>query len=674
MPFSQAIESLTIGDKTLSHLKGAGFSHIGALLFHLPIRYEDHTRLTPIAQLRPEQSALVRASVVAVRVHAKVLNVRVRDAMGMEMSLLFFKYYPNQIKMFVVGRVGLFYGKALWGSQGFAFHHPSIRWLKKDEIPTLPETLTPIYRSLASISQKQWQNWIAQALTRVSDDDPLTNLGWLSLKKALCTLHQPSPTENPIALLSPQHPARMRLIFDELLAHHTSIAYARAQREQQRAYRLPKSKTLLPQLKALLPYQLTTAQNRVIGEIQADLNRHHPMQRLVQGDVGSGKTLVAFAACLHAIEAGKQAALMAPTELLAEQHFLNLKRFAEPLAIGCVLLSSKQRTTQKRQHLQMIKTGEAQLVIGTHALIQEQVQYHDLALVAIDEQHRFGVHQRLKLQQKNQQATPHQLILTATPIPRTLAMSHYGELDISIIDQLPAGRKPIQTSIMNREKRFAIMRRLGEICAEGKQAYWVCPLIEESEVLECENAEATFEQLQSALPHLSIGLIHGRMPAAERQAMMKRFVDNQVQLLVATTVIEVGVDVPNANIMVIENAERFGLSQLHQLRGRVGRGAEQAHCLLLYQSPLGEIAQKRLETMRQSHDGFYIAEQDLQLRGAGELLGTKQTGEMGFLIAELPRDEALLTQVAACFQSLDAISQSALQQRWLVTKAQYLSA
>lgn len=674
MPFSQAIESLKIGEKTLSHLKGAGFSHISSLLFYLPIRYEDQTKITPIAKLRPEQSALVRAKVVAVRVHPKVLQVRVRDAMGMEMSLLFFKYYPNQIKMFLVGREGLFYGKALWGSQGFAFHHPSIRWLKKDEIPTLPETLTPIYRSLASISQKQWQNWIAQALVRVPDDDQLTNLGWLSLKKALCTLHQPSPTENPIALLSPQHPARMRLIFDELLAHHTSIAYARARREQQRAYPLPKSKTLLPQLKALLPYQLTTAQNRVIGEIQADLNRRHPMQRLVQGDVGSGKTLVAFAACLHAIEAGKQAALMAPTELLAEQHFLNLKRFAEPLAIGCVLLSSKQPAAQKRKHLQMIATGEAQLVIGTHALIQEQVQYHDLALVAIDEQHRFGVHQRLKLQQKNQYATPHQLILTATPIPRTLAMSHYGELDVSIIDQLPAGRKPIQTSIMNREKRFAIMHRLGEICATGKQAYWVCPLIEESEVLECENAEATFQQLQSALPHLSIGLIHGRMPAAERQAIMKRFVDNQVQLLVATTVIEVGVDVPNANIMVIENAERFGLSQLHQLRGRVGRGAEQAHCLLLYQSPLGEIAQKRLETMRQSHDGFYIAEQDLQLRGAGELLGTKQTGEMGFLIAELPRDEALLTQVAACFQSLDAISQSALQKRWLVTKAQYLSA
>lgn len=674
MPFSQAIESLKIGEKTLSHLKGAGFSHISSLLFYLPIRYEDQTKITPIAKLRPEQSALVRAKVVAVRVHPKVLQVRVRDAMGMEMSLLFFKYYPNQIKMFLVGREGLFYGKALWGSQGFAFHHPSIRWLKKDEIPTLPETLTPIYRSLASISQKQWQNWIAQALVRVPDDDPLTNLGWLSLKKALCILHQPSPTENPIALLSPQHPARMRLIFDELLAHHTSIAYARARREQQRAYPLPKSKTLLPQLKALLPYQLTTAQNRVIGEIQADLNRRHPMQRLVQGDVGSGKTLVAFAACLHAIEAGKQAALMAPTELLAEQHFLNLKRFAEPLAIGCVLLSSKQPAAQKRKHLQMIATGEAQLVIGTHALIQEQVQYHDLALVAIDEQHRFGVHQRLKLQQKNQYATPHQLILTATPIPRTLAMSHYGELDVSIIDQLPAGRKPIQTSIMNREKRFAIMHRLGEICATGKQAYWVCPLIEESEVLECENAEATFQQLQSALPHLSIGLIHGRMPAAERQAIMKRFVDNQVQLLVATTVIEVGVDVPNANIMVIENAERFGLSQLHQLRGRVGRGAEQAHCLLLYQSPLGEIAQKRLETMRQSHDGFYIAEQDLQLRGAGELLGTKQTGEMGFLIAELPRDEALLTQVAACFQSLDAISQSALQKRWLVTKAQYLSA
>lgn len=674
MPFSQAIESLKIGEKTLSHLKGAGFSHISSLLFYLPIRYEDQTKITPIAKLRPEQSALVRAKVVAVRVHPKVLQVRVRDAMGMEMSLLFFKYYPNQIKMFLVGREGLFYGKALWGSQGFAFHHPSIRWLKKDEIPTLPETLTPIYRSLASISQKQWQNWIAQALVRVPDDDPLTNLGWLSLKKALCILHQPSPTENPIALLSPQHPARMRLIFDELLAHHTSIAYARARREQQRAYPLPKSKTLLPQLKALLPYQLTTAQNRVIGEIQADLNRRHPMQRLVQGDVGSGKTLVAFAACLHAIEAGKQAALMAPTELLAEQHFLNLKRFAEPLAIGCVLLSSKQPAAQKRKHLQMIATGEAQLVIGTHALIQEQVQYHDLALVAIDEQHRFGVHQRLKLQQKNQYATPHQLILTATPIPRTLAMSHYGELDVSIIDQLPAGRKPIQTSIMNREKRFAIMHRLGEICATGKQAYWVCPLIEESEVLECENAEATFQQLQSALPHLSIGLIHGRMPAAKRQAIMKRFVDNQVQLLVATTVIEVGVDVPNANIMVIENAERFGLSQLHQLRGRVGRGAEQAHCLLLYQSPLGEIAQKRLETMRQSHDGFYIAEQDLQLRGAGELLGTKQTGEMGFLIAELPRDEALLTQVAACFQSLDAISQSALQKRWLVTKAQYLSA
>ncbi|MDO4436182.1 MAG: ATP-dependent DNA helicase RecG [Cardiobacteriaceae bacterium] len=674
MPFQRPIEDL-VSEKALPILKQAGFHHWGDVLFHLPIRYEDKTHLTPIAQLRAEQSALVWGKIVGVRVSPKVLNVRIQDQAGHSMQILLFKYYPNQIKMFTKGREGLFYGKALWHHDGFSFHHPSITWLKKDQLPTLESSLTPIYRSFPSISQRQWQSWISKALSALPDEpDPLALFHLLPLKQALITLHQPSPNDSPSQLLQPEHPARWRLIVDELLAHHASIAYARTERTRLKAYKLPKSKALLPALKALLPYQLTDAQERVIQEIENDLKKTHPMQRLVQGDVGSGKTMVAFAACLQAIEAGKQAALMTPTELLAEQHFLNLKRFAQSLDISCVLLSSKQKTSEKRNHLQAIQSGAAQLIIGTHALIQQQVQYHDLALVAIDEQHRFGVHQRLQLQQKNHRRTPHQLILTATPIPRTLAMSHYGELDLSIIDSLPKGRKPIQTSVMNREKRFAIMRRLGELCATGKQAYWVCPLIEESEMLECENAEATFAQLQSALPQVTIGLVHGRMPTAERQATMKRFVDNDVQLLVATTVIEVGVDVPNANIMVIENAERFGLSQLHQLRGRVGRGKEQAHCVLLYQEPLGHVAKSRLNIMRQSHDGFWIAEQDLLLRGAGELLGTRQTGAVGFLMAELPRDEALLPKLGSYFATLSPTEQSALVRRWWISRSQYLAA
>ena len=471
------------------------------------------------------------------------------------------------------------------------------------------------------------------------------------------------------------HPAQQRLIFEELVAHQISLLTRRAYIQQIAAPSFSTSKTFAKQLLASFPFEMTGAQKRVSNEISKDLKQNKPMLRLVQGDVGAGKTLVAGVAACHALEEGWQVALMAPTEILAEQHYLNFKKWFEPLGLTVSWLSGKQKGKARTAAEQSIQDGTANVVVGTHALFQDNVKFAKLGLVVIDEQHRFGVDQRLALRNKGvNNTTPHQLVMTATPIPRTLAMSAYGDLDTSVIDELPPGRTPIQTVTIPLDRREEVLQRVAKNCAEGKQAYWVCTLVEQSETLDAQAAEATYAEIKDRFPELNIGLVHGRMKADEKQSVMQQFKDNEIQLLIATTVIEVGVDVPNASIMVIENAERLGLSQLHQLRGRVGRGATASFCALLYKYPLSQNGQERLRIMRETNDGFIIAEKDLEIRGAGELLGTKQTGDMGFRVAKLERDDHLLNQAHHVAQQVlkdYPENAEALLKRWLPDAPRY---
>ncbi len=504
-----------------------------------------------------------------------------------------------------------------------------------------------------------------------------------SLRQALLTVHRPQAGEDIAALLAGRHPAQRRLALEELLAHHLSL---RRQRLAQQAHSAPalRKSALASRLRKALPFQLTGAQQRVFDEIRADLGKPTPMLRLVQGDVGSGKTVVAALAAMHAVEAGKQAALMAPTELLAEQHLANLRGWLEPLGVNVAWLAGKVTGKARGKVLEDVASGAAQVVVGTHALMQEGVAFNDLALAIVDEQHRFGVHQRLALRDKGTGGTgngdsivPHQLVMTATPIPRTLAMAAYADLDVSAIDELPPGRRPVHTVALSSERRPELVERIRGACAEGRQAYWVCTLIDDSDEVVAQAAQSTFEELSRQLPKVRVGLVHGRMKGADKQATMRAFKEGAIDLLVATTVIEVGVDVPNASLMIIENAERLGLAQLHQLRGRVGRGSAASRCVLLYQPPLSQLAKQRLETMRQTHDGFVIAEKDLELRGPGELLGTRQTGLAGFRVADLARDADLLPTVQQVGAKLLAEAPAVAERiigRWVGGAARYASA
>ena len=674
--------ALNISEKTAELFARAGITTLRELILHLPLRYEDRSHLTPIAALRDGATVQICGEVVhadLIQRQKRILTVTVCDEAGDLCKLLYFNYYPSQQKAFVPGRRGLYYGKACWTPRGYQIHHPEITWLEAGQIPQLAEHLYPVYPTVKGLGQARWQGAIKKALDLILPEaDPLTAAGYLPLPTALTALHRPPEHSNPDALLDRSHPARRRLILEELIAHQLAIQNARARVRSQRALALSADAPLLHDFRAALPYTLTRAQERVCAEIAADLAQATPMMRLVQGDVGSGKTIVALAACLQAIAAGSQAVLMVPTELLAEQHAANLRRLLAHLPVNITTLTSKMAAAEKRAALASIADGSAQLIIGTHAVFQEHVAYARLALVVIDEQHRFGVHQRLQLQDKTAPGVSvHQLVLTATPIPRTLAMSHYGELDLSIIDTLPAGRRPIQTNVVANHKRDTVIARVGANCRDGRQAYWVCPLIEESDALECENAAATAEQLQTLLPDIRVALIHGKMANDERQAAMAAFVAGEAQLLVATTVIEVGVDVANATLMIIENAERFGLAQLHQLRGRVGRGSEQSYCLLMYQPPLGDTAQRRLRIMRETTDGFRIAEEDLAIRGAGELLGTRQTGEAMFRVAKLPLDADLLGETERLTRAFRAHHPDwcqTLLDRWTAARERYLNA
>jgi ATP-dependent DNA helicase RecG len=644
-----------VGPAAAERLAKLGLHSLEDVLFHLPFRYEDRTRITPIGSLRPETGVVIEGEVMAADVvfgRRRSLLCKVADGTGM-VTLRFYHFSAAQKNNMERGRPIRVYGEPRPGAAGLEFYHPEYQI--GSTLPPLEKALTPVYPTTEGVSQKLLRNLAAQALHYLQGHPPaelipgelLDQRGLPSLTDALSKLHNPRPDDPVNLLLDGKHPAVKRLVMEEMVAHQLGMLQKRA---GQKAFHAPRlhADDLFEQLQASLPFTLTGAQQRVIGELLGDMGKPHPMLRLVQGDVGSGKTLVAAAAALAAIESGYQVALMAPTELLAEQHRDNFHHWLAPLGIQVHWLAGSLGAKARRDTQAALADGSAHIVVGTHALFQEAVQFHRLGLTIIDEQHRFGVQQRLALREKGRFDTrhgiqvPHQLVLTATPIPRTLAMSVYGDLDTSVIDEMPPGRKPIDTLVLPEGRRPQVIERINDACQQGTQAYWVCPLIEESEEIQARAAEASFEELQAALPDLTVELVHGRMKAKEKAERMARFASGEAQLLVATTVIEVGVDVPNATLMVMENAERLGLAQLHQLRGRVGRGGEQSYCLLLYQTPLSLTAKRRLAVMRDTTDGFVIAEEDLKLRGPGEWLGTRQTGDMAFRIADLVRDESLM--------------------------------
>ena len=650
------------------------------LLFHLPRDYEDRSTIIPMNQLVVGRSYLLEGEVRSVDFppgKKKSLAALLQDDFG-KVTLRFYHIYKGLTDRIKIGQRLRIFGEVRVGARGLELYHPEIQVIQQHT--ALPKTqLTAIYPSTEGLTQPKLREYVRQALQYHSDELaellPKKYSNGYELKEALHYIHEPPTDANMLQLNQGSHPAQQRLIFEELVAHQVSLLTRRAYIRQIAAPRFNSSKVLAKHLLDGLPFQMTNAQKRVSKEILHDLKQDQPMLRLVQGDVGAGKTLVAAVAACHALEADWQVALMAPTEILAEQHYLNFKRWFEPLGIQVAWLSGKQKGKARAQAEQQIKQGHAQLIVGTHALFQNNVEFSKLGLVIIDEQHRFGVDQRLALRNKGtDQFTPHQLVMTATPIPRTLAMSAYGDLDTSIIDELPPGRTPIQTVTIPLDRREQVLQRIASNCREGKQAYWVCTLVEQSETLDAQAAEATYQEIKERFSDINIGLVHGKMKADEKQSVMQAFKDNQLQLLIATTVIEVGVDVPNASIMVIENAERLGLSQLHQLRGRVGRGATASFCALLYKTPLSQNGQERLSILRESNDGFVIAEKDLEIRGPGELLGTKQTGDMGFRVARLERDDHLLTQAHyVAEQILKDYPQHAdgLLKRWLPEAPRY---
>ncbi|EKT4529053.1 ATP-dependent DNA helicase RecG [Pseudomonas putida] len=675
-----------VGEAMAEKLAKVGLENLQDVLFHLPLRYQDRTRVVPIGQLRPGQDAVIEGVVSGTDVtmgKRRSLVVRLGDGSGV-LTLRFYHFSNAQKEGLKRGTHLRCYGEARPGASGLEIYHPEYRALNGSEPPPpVEQTLTPIYPSTEGLTQQRLRLLCQQSLALLG---PRSLPDWLPdelardyqlapLDEAIRYLHNPPADADLDELAEGQHWAQHRLAFEELLTHQLSQQRLRESLRSLRAPVLPKATHLQAQYLANLGFQPTGAQQRVANEIAYDLSQHEPMMRLVQGDVGAGKTVVAALAALQALEAGYQVALMAPTEILAEQHYITFRRWLEPLGIEVAWLAGKLKGKARAASLEQIANG-APMVVGTHALFQEEVRFKHLALAIIDEQHRFGVQQRLALRKKGVagELCPHQLIMTATPIPRTLAMSAYADLDTSVLDELPPGRTPVNTVLVADSRRFEVVERVRAACAEGRQAYWVCTLIEESEELTCQAAESTYEELGSALGELRVGLIHGRMKPAEKAEIMAEFKAGNLQLLVATTVIEVGVDVPNASLMIIENPERLGLAQLHQLRGRVGRGSAVSHCVLLYHPPLSQIGRERLGIMRETNDGFIIAEKDLELRGPGEMLGTRQTGLLQFKVADLMRDADLLPAVRDAAQAL--VSRwpehvSPLLDRWLRHGQQY---
>ncbi len=680
-----------VGPRNAERLAKIGIETVQDVLFHLPFRYQDRTRITPMGGLRPGDQAVVEGDVELADIRfgkRRSLLVRVADGTGF-ITLRFFHFNNAQKAALTRGVRLRCYGEVRNGPASLEMVHPEYQRLDSGEDDGMEESLTPVYPTTEGMHQLTWRGMTEQAL-KVLQARPEALAEWLpaellermrlpELTEAVVYLHRPPPEADQSALLAGRHPAQKRLAFEELLAHQLSLRKLRQHQQRAAAPSLRGDGTLIGALRRQLPFTLTAAQERVVKEIGRDLQQDHPMMRLVQGDVGSGKTVVAALAALQAVEADHQVALMAPTELLAEQHLRSFIDWLEPLGIPVAWLTGRHKGRAREKLLSAIAGGQARVVVGTHALFQEDVLFHSLGLVIIDEQHRFGVHQRMALREKgrNEGAVPHQLIMTATPIPRTLAMTAYADLDVSVIDELPPGRKPVTTVAIADNRRDEVLERVRSACTQGRQAYWVCTLIEESEVLQCQAAEETAAAMKDLLPELRVGLVHGRLKAAEKETVMDAFKAGELDLLVATTVIEVGVDVPNASLMIIENPERLGLAQLHQLRGRVGRGAVESHCVLMYHQPLSNNAQQRLAVMRETNDGFVIAQKDLELRGPGEVLGTRQTGEMQFRIADLMRDQPLLPEVQQAAALLlerypDRVDR--LIRRWVGNRERYIHA
>ena len=651
------------------------------LLLHLPLRYEDETRIVPIAQVRAGETCQVAGEVVRAEVIARprrMLQVELEDGTG-RIALRFLNFYPSQVAQLAVGRRVRAHGDARGGLFGLEMVHPRYRMTAPGE--RLPRTLTPVYPTVHGVGQAELRRAILEALAVADWPDTLRpgtaqRLGLPPLMESLRLVHQPTPDVPLSAIEDRSHPACRRLVFEELLAQQLSLRRARAARARQRAVALPDADGPRRLLDAL-PFALTGAQRRAWAEISGDLGGTEPMNRLLQGDVGSGKTVVAALAAMQAIGSGRQAALMAPTEILAEQHHRKLKAWLEPLGVRVAWLSGSLTSASKRRVRAAAAAGEVDLLVGTHALVEDSVELPALGLAIVDEQHRFGVAQRLALRAGRGEALPHQLMMSATPIPRTLAMTYYADLDVSVIDELPPGRSPVVTKLVSDGRRDEVVARVRAAVAQGRQAYWVCPLIEESEALDLQTAIDAHAALAAELDGLRVGLVHGRQPPAEKAATMDGFARGEIDLLVSTTVIEVGVDVPNASLMVIEHAERFGLAQLHQLRGRVGRGSAQSVCVLLYRGPLSAGARERLRTMYETTDGFEIARRDLQLRGPGEFLGARQSGTALLRFAELERDaelvEAAREEAAAMLAGPPAAVDAHLQ-RWLAGREEFLKA
>ncbi|MDO1529069.1 ATP-dependent DNA helicase RecG [Fulvimonas sp. R45] len=679
-----------VGPALADALAKLGLEQVQDLWFHLPLRYEDRTRVAAIADLRPGETAQVVGAVEAVERgfrYRPQLKVAIGDASRQTLLLRFFHFHRAQADLLRPGVRLLCFGEVRQGAHGLEMVHPQYRRLGDDEAVAVEDRLSPVYPATEGLGQKRLAGTVAKALALLPGATQLELIpaalcaehGLASLRDALLYVHRPPPDAALAQLAQGRHPAQQRLAFEELLAQHIGLKRMRAAVRRRHAPVLDGDGRLRRAMLAALPFRLTAAQQRVGDEVLDDLACPKPMLRLVQGDVGSGKTVVAALAALAAVEAGHQVALVAPTELLAEQHLHNFRHWLEPLGVAVEWLAGKVAGKARQRALARVAEGAAPVVVGTHALMQEGVAFARLGLVIVDEQHRFGVQQRLALRDKGRdgERVPHQLVLTATPIPRTLAMSAYADLDVSSIDELPPGRTPVQTLAVSNARRGEVIERIHAACAEGRQAYWVCTLIEESEQLRAQAAEVAHAELSAALEGCRVGLIHGRMKPKEKQAVMDAFKTGELAVLVATTVIEVGVDVPNASLMVIENSERLGLAQLHQLRGRVGRGAVASSCVLLYQPPLGQLARERLAVMRETNDGFRIAEKDLELRGPGEVLGTRQTGQLAFRIADLARDAHLLPAVQQVGERMLAQypeQATRLMQRWVGGAARYAQA
>ena len=665
-----------LGKKTSDRLNQLGIHSLEHLLFHLPSRYQDKTSITPLSSASVNDEILIEASIDRIEVipsRQRQLLCYLSDNQNHRVLLRFFHFTQYQKQALVRGEKIQCFGEIKIGRQGLEMHHPEYRIISQDQKPLFEPTLTPVYPLCAGVSQNKMKQWVNKALevlkASVIDDyfEKITNNTMPSLKDSLFLLHHPNKDEDLLKIESFNHISQQRLIIEELATHQLSLLKIKEARKSKESKPISIRSSLSNKLISSLEFDLTSAQSRCINQINEDLSTSEPMLRLLQGDVGSGKTIVAVFALIQVAENNFQTAVMAPTEILARQHLQNFTNYLSPLGIQIAFLSGSQNTQERKDNLSLIENGKAKVIIGTHALFQENVYFDDLALVIIDEQHKFGVHQRLSLSKKAN-VTPHQLVMTATPIPRSLTMSAYADLDTSIIDELPPGRQTIETVALSNARRDELIEKIKQISKEGRQIYWVCTLIEESEALRAESAEQTFTYLSDNLKDLKVVMIHGRLTKLEKEIIMSDFASGKTNLLVATTVIEVGVNIPNASLMIVENSERLGLAQLHQLRGRVGRGSEKSACVLLYQSPLSQTAKERLDILRQSNDGFLIAQKDLELRGPGEILGTQQTGIASMKIANIVRDAYLLKQVGYYSSKMleaEHDSQNALISRWI---------